>query len=142
MFTCPISEENPKGEKSKGGISRDGTGTSCIRDLGRGWKVLPSVVIEPGQTYTQADIQDSGEIQSMWLLGNIARKGPIARFNILRINWENQEWPSVECPRVAFFALGWDQFTQVNSMPVTGNPNREYKQLLENAFPKEMPDHT
>ena len=46
--TRSISPENVTGEKGKGGMATEGTGANCARDLGRGWKISPSVRIEPG----------------------------------------------------------------------------------------------
>ena len=77
--TRSISAENPTGEKGQGGKATEGTGANCARDLGQGWKVSPSVRIEPGQCYTLADIEGPGAIQSMWLSGDVARQGPRAR---------------------------------------------------------------
>ena len=105
--TRSISAENPKGKKGKGGMATEGTGAACARDLGRGWKVSPSVRIEAGQTYTLADVDGPGAIQSMWLSGDVSARGPQSRFYILRIYWDNQTVPSVECPCNDFFASGW-----------------------------------
>jgi hypothetical protein len=132
--TRSISAENPTGEKGHGGMATEGTGAQCARDLGQGWKVSPSVRIEPGQTYTLADIQGPGAIQSMWLSGDVARLGPLARFFVLRIYWDDQEMPSVECPVADFFASGWGQYAQINSLPVAVNPNRGYNCFWEMPF--------
>jgi len=134
--TRSISAENPTGEKGKGGMAVTGTGASCARDLGQGWKVSPSVVIEAGQTFTLADIEGPGAIQSMWLSGDVARKGAGSRFYILRIFWDDQEQPSVECPIADFFASGWGQFAQVSSLAVAVNPNRGYNCFWEMPFRK------
>ena len=83
--TRSVSAENPTGEKGKGGMPTEKTGANCARDPGQGWKVSPSVVIEPGQTYTLADIDGPSAIQSMWFSVDVARKGPLARFYISRI---------------------------------------------------------
>ncbi len=37
--TRSISPENFTGEKGKGGMATEGTGASCARDLGQGFKV-------------------------------------------------------------------------------------------------------
>ncbi|MCJ7738493.1 MAG: DUF2961 domain-containing protein [Anaerolineae bacterium] len=132
--TRSITAENPLGEKGKGGMATEGTGARCARDLGQGWKVSPSIVIGPGQTCTLADIGGPGAIQSMWLSGDVARKGPVARFYILRIYWDDQKVPSVECPIADFFASGWGQFAQINSVPVAVNPNRGYNCFWEMPF--------
>lgn len=117
-------------------MATEGTGAGCARDMGQGWKVSPSVVIRSGQTYTIADIEGPGAIQSMWLSGDVARKGPLSRFYILRIYWDNQEIPSVECPIADFFTCGWGKYTQINSIPVVVNPNRGYNCFWEMPFRK------
>ena len=48
--TRSISPENFKGEKGQGALATDGTGAHAARDMGRGWKISPSVVIKPGET--------------------------------------------------------------------------------------------
>ena len=55
-----ISPENFTGEKGRGGAAFDGTGKLCARELGVGWKVSPSVLIEPQQTFVLADITGAG----------------------------------------------------------------------------------
>ncbi len=132
--TRSISAENYTGEKGKAGMATEGTGASCARDLGQGWKVSPSVVVQPGETYVYADIDGPGAIQSMWLSGDIARKGPAARFYILRIYWDGEDQPSVESPVCDFFACPWGQYTQINSLPVSVNPNGGYNCFWEMPF--------
>jgi len=132
--TRSISAENPRGGKGEGARATEGTGASCARDLGPGWKVSPSVKIAPGETHTLADIEGPGAIQSMWMAGDISRGGPRARYNILRIYWDGQERPSVECPVADFFANGWGEWAQLTSLPVAVNPNRGYNCFWEMPF--------
>lgn len=114
--TRSISAENFTGEKGRGGMAVEGTGAQCARDLGQGWKISPSVLIGAGETFTLADITGSGAIQSMWIAGYLGRDF------ILRIYWDGQENPSVECPLSDFFALPWSVYSQINSVPVSVNP--------------------
>ncbi|MCK5209177.1 MAG: hypothetical protein KAQ79_14180, partial [Cyclobacteriaceae bacterium] len=67
--TRSISPENFTGEKGKGGMSKLGEGAAshAARELGQGWKVSPFINIEPGQTYTLAEIDGSGSIQHIWM---------------------------------------------------------------------------
>ncbi|MHC4252135.1 MAG: glycoside hydrolase family 172 protein, partial [Planctomycetota bacterium] len=134
--TRSISAENPSGGKGEGGMATKGTGAECARDLGRGWKVSPCVKIAPGETYTLAEIDGPGAIQSMWLSGDVSRKGPAARHYILRIYWDGQAEPSVECPVADFFANGWGEWAQLSSLPVAVNPNRAYNCFWEMPFRK------
>jgi len=89
--TQSISPENPTGDKGKGGMATEGTGAKAARDLGRGWKISPSVDIPAGATYTVAEINGSGAIQHIWMTptGNW-------RLSILRMYWDAETEPSVE----------------------------------------------
>ena len=126
-----ISPENFSGEKGKGGMATEGSGARFAADLGRGWKISPSVVVEPGQTFTMADIRDSGALQQIWLTptGNW-------RFSILRIYWDDQEQPSVECPVGDFFCMGWGKYAQLSSLPVCVNPGSAFNSYFEMPFRK------
>ena len=112
-----ISPENFSGEKGKGGMATEGTGKNAARELGQGWKVSPSIRIEPGQTFTLADVTGPGAIQHVWMT-------PTGRWrsSILRIYWDDQSQPSVECPVGDFFACGWNRYAQVSSLAVCVNP--------------------
>lgn len=136
--TRTIGPENSTGEKGKGGMSTDGLGLDCARDLGIGWKISPCVRALPGETITLADIKGPGALQSMWFGGFVSRD------YILRIYWDNQEQASVECPISDFFAYGWGKsdilnpckgpFYQLNSLPVVVNANRGLNCFWEMPF--------
>jgi len=112
-----ISPENFTGEKGKGGMATDGTGKEASRDLGKGWKVSPSVVIKAKSTFNLAQIAGPGCIQQIWMTptGNWRR-------TILRIFWDNEPDPSIECPVGDFFACGWGKYAQISSLAVCVNP--------------------
>src|SRR5215218_10182902 len=103
--TRSISPENFTGEKGKGGMATDGTGASCARELGQGWKLSPSIIIHAGETFELANIEGSGAIQQIWMTptGNW-------RYSILRIYWDDEKEPSVEAPVGDFFAMGWGKY--------------------------------
>jgi len=115
--TRSISPENFTGEKGKAGMATEGTGANCARDLGQGWKVSPSIRIAPGECRELASIDGPGAIQQMWMTPS-----GHWRFSILRIYWDDQETPAVECPIGDFFASGWQQYAQISSLPVCVNP--------------------
>jgi D-arabinan exo alpha-(1,3)/(1,5)-arabinofuranosidase (non-reducing end) len=117
--TRSISPENFSGAPGQGARATNGTGANAARDLGPGWKISPSVSIAPRSTFTLADIEGPGTLQSMWFTGR-----PLSRDAILRIHWDDQAQPSVEAPLCDFFASGWGPFAQLSSMPVAVNPNR------------------
>ena len=127
--TFSISPENFTGEKGKGGMATEGRGKECARDLGIGWKVSPCVVIGAGETFVVADIAGMGAIQQMWMT-------PTGKWRdlILRIYWDNQENPSVECPLGDFFACGWDRYAPVVSLPVCVNPGSAFNCYWEMPF--------
>ncbi|MBT3272048.1 MAG: DUF2961 domain-containing protein [Spirochaetales bacterium] len=116
-----ISPENFTGEKGKGGTALTGTGEKCAEGLGQGWKVSPSVRIGPGENFEMADIAGPGTIEQIWMTPSGKR-----RFNILRIYWDDQDQPSVECPVGDFFACGWGEFAQVSSLAVCVNPGSAF----------------
>jgi hypothetical protein len=127
--TRSISPENFTGEKGRGGMATDGTGAACARDLGVGWKISPSIRIAPGETRTLADVRGSGAIQHIWmtLTGHW-------RHSILRIYWDDQETPSVECPAGDFFACGWGQYAQISSLAVCVNPGSAFNCYWEMPY--------
>src|SRR3954465_9879879 len=65
--TRSISPENFTGEKGKGGMATEGTGKNASRELGKGWKVSPSVLIKAHTTFNVAEITGSGSIQHIWM---------------------------------------------------------------------------
>ena len=58
------------------------------------------------------------------------------RENILRIYWDGQEQPSVECPVGDFFACGWGSYAQISSLAVCVNPARAFNSYWEMPFRK------
>jgi hypothetical protein len=116
-----ISPENFTGEKGKAGMATDGTGRHAASELGRGWKVSPSVGIKAGTTFTLADIKGPGCIRQIWMTptGNW-------RHSILRIYWDGETNASVECPVGDFFACGLGKYAQINSLAVCVNPGSAF----------------
>ena len=103
------------------------------------------MVIKTGTTFEIADIEGSGTIEQIWVapMGNW-------RFAILRIYWDDQQHPSVECPIGDFFACGWGQYAQISSLAVCVNPGsalncywsmpfrRRCRMTLENIASEDM----
>ncbi|MDR2763442.1 MAG: hypothetical protein LBB90_00245, partial [Tannerella sp.] len=95
--TRSISPENFTGENGKGGMAdlkdKDkrnvANASGAARDLGQGWKVNPYIRIEPGETFTIAEMEGPGAIQHIWMTptGNW-------RFTIMRIYWDDEKEPS------------------------------------------------
>lgn len=127
--TRSISPENFTGEKSCGGMATEGTGSYASRDLGQGWKVSPSVKIKAGETFKLAEIDGSGAIKQIWMTptGNW-------RYSILRMYWDEQEQPSVECPVGDFFASGWGSYAHLSSLAICVNPGSAFNCYWEMPF--------
>ena len=127
--TLSISPENPTGEKGKGGAATEGTGAKAARDLGKGWKISPSVEIAAGVTYTVAEISGSGAIQHIWMTptGNW-------RFSILRMYWDDEKTPSVEVPLGDFFAMGWGKYARISSLAICVNPGSAFNSYWPMPF--------
>lgn len=119
--TRSISPENFTGEKGKGGMATDGTGADCARDLGKGWKISPSIHIQSGEVREIANIEGPGAIQQIWMT-------PTGkwRYSIIRIYYDDNPCPAVECPVGDFFANGWNCYAHVNSLAVCVNPGSSF----------------
>lgn len=126
-----ISPENFTGEKGKGGMATNGTGAYAARELGRGWKVSPSVEIKSKTTFVLAEINGPGAIQQIWMTptGNW-------RWSILRMYWDDEPTPSVECPVGDFFACGWGKYAQISSLAVCVNPGSAFNCYWQMPFRK------
>jgi hypothetical protein len=129
--TFSISPENLTGEKGKGGMAKEGNASDAARDLGQGWKVNPFIIIEPGKTFTLAEINGQGAIQHIWMTptGNW-------RFSIIRMYWDDESTPSVETPVGDFFAMGWGRYAQISSLPVCVNPGSAFNSYWVMPFRK------
>lgn len=115
--TRSISAENPEGKK--------GAGATAPSNLGVGWKGRPFILLGKDSTTTLAQIDGPGVIQHIWM--TVPDKGPngatVLRDLVLRFYWDGEESPSVEVPFGDFFANGHAMRCNVNSLPVSVNPN-------------------
>ena len=138
--TRSISPENFTGEKGKGGmadpvkdkdIRNAANAANVARDLGQGWKVNPFINIKAGETITIAEIEGSGAIQQIWMTptGNW-------RYTIIRIYWDGEEEPSVECPVGDFFASAYNKYAQLSSLAVCVNPGSAFNCYWKMPFRK------
>ena len=118
-----LSAENPDGARSGGGRHIDPDHLPS-RKHGQGWKVRPCVGIAAGETFELGDITGPGCIQQIWITHFGAN-----RDLILRIWWDDQQHPSVECPLGDFFAsafTGLKSFKPLSSAAVCVNPGNAY----------------
>ncbi len=130
--TRSISAENFDGAKGKGGMATEGTGAVAARELGRKWKVSPSINIAGSETVTLAEIEGPGAIQQIWLTCH----PDYWRRLILRFYWDDEETPSVETPIGDFFCQGWCERSNVSSLAVCVNPAGGFNCYWEMPFKK------
>ncbi len=131
LFTLPlytggrsraVNAENPKGEKGKGGMSASALGQSrkgspCIQE------------IRPGETALLAEIEGTGVINHIWITVTDKTSDAdcfVLRDLVLRMYWDGEGTPSVECPLGDFFCCGFGRGCLVNSLPVAVNPARGF----------------
>lgn len=138
--TRSISPENYTGERGKGGMAdpvkdkdvrNKANSWAAAKDLGKGWKVNPFIIVKPGETITIAEIEGSGAIQQIWMTptGNW-------RFSILRMYWDDEKEPSVECPVGDFFASAYNEYAQLSSLAVCVNPGSAFNCYWKMPFRK------
>ena len=93
------------------GSAQCGQRPPCGQGPGKGWKVNPFIIVKPGETITIAEIEGPGAIQQIWMTptGNW-------RFSILRMYWDDEKEPSVECP-VGDFCSAYNEYAQPPHWP-------------------------
>jgi len=117
-----ISAENPNGEKGKGGMATaentlyEGA-AKAARELGQGWKVSPCIPLPAGQTATLMDVDGPGVIRHTW----ITLDTKFYRDVIIRIYWDDETEPSVECPIGDFLCCSWKARQNILSVPINVN---------------------
>jgi hypothetical protein len=127
-----ITAENVYGEKGKGAmaevsdtpqseVTRIGQSwgrNEFCEELGKGWKVRPAIGLQPGKVTTIMDIDGPAIIQHMWF----TLREKQFRDVIVRIYWDNETNPSVECPIGDFFCNGFNKAVPVMALPINVNP--------------------
>lgn len=113
-----ICAENPNGAKGGAAMAEPEGAEHPARELGKGWKVRPSLSIPPHSTVTLAEIEGSAVIHHIWM----TCYPDTWRSFVLRFYWDNEETPSVEVPIGDFFCNGWCQRSNISSIPVAVNP--------------------
>lgn len=134
-----ISPENFTGEKGKGGMAEPNLPNTrnvnnaswAARDLGKGWKVNPYIRIGSGETVTIAEMEGPGAIQHIWMTPT-----GVWRWSIIRIYWDDEPTPSVECPIADFFCMGWNEYSPLVSLPICVNPGSAFNCYWQMPFRK------
>jgi len=117
-----ISAENPDGRRG-GGARADGESTlmdrswEAARDLGVGWKCSPCKPLEAGETFVFADIEGPGVIRHIWITTQQERLRNLS----LRVYWDGADEPAICCPLGDFFCQAWNQYTQLDAIPINVN---------------------
>ena len=119
VVTRSISPENPAGAPGQGGRATEGTGAAAGRELGPGWKISPSVLIQPGSVLDLAGIDGPGRITHIWLTTHPDHWRQL----VLRAYWDGESRPAVEAPVGDFFGQGWGRFAQLSSAMIAVNPH-------------------
>ncbi len=137
--TRSISPENFTGERGKGGMAipdpdaprNTANASHAASTLGQGWKVNPYINLGPGETAVLADIDGPGAIQQIWMT-------PTGewRKTIIRIYWDGETEPSVECPVGDFFCSGWNVYSPLSSLAVCVNPGSAFNCYWQMPFRK------
>lgn len=116
--TRSICAENPDGAKGGGARAEVEGKEHAARELGKGWKVRPSLSIPPHSVVVLAEIEEMAVIRHIWM----TCYPDTWRSFILRFYWDYEETPSVEVPMGDFFCNGWCERSCVSSIPVAVNP--------------------
>jgi len=79
-----------------------------------GWEV------GPGQTVTLVDRREAGIVRRWWMTVNQHAENPLLfRQLVLRCYWDGERDPSVEAPLSDFFGLGFGEWHDYHSIPVS-----------------------
>lgn len=124
--TFAFSAENPTGARAGGSKGGDCT------------KLSPTVAIRAGETVTLVDTDGPGMIQSIWFTGYVGHSF------VIRMYWDNCEYPSVEAPISAFFGTAYDEnfvdrdgkYAVLNSAQILVAPGRGLNCYWEMPFKK------
>ena len=140
--TRSISPENFTGAKGRGGMADPvadkgkrnvANAANEARDLGKGWKVNPFIIINPGETFTMGEIDGPGAIQHIWMT-------PTGNHNmtIFRVYYDGEAAPSIESPVGPFFGIAWNEMSPINSLAITVNPGSAFNSFWKMPFRKKI----
>ena len=128
-----ISAENPRGERGGGAKEVPDGPPHPAHRLGKGWKVRPYITLGAGETATLAEIDGPGVINHIWMtLDQIGYRDCVLRFY-----WDGQDQPSVEVPIGDFFCNSHGLRYNVNSLPVSCNPQGGFNSYWQMPFKKQ-----
>jgi D-arabinan exo alpha-(1,3)/(1,5)-arabinofuranosidase (non-reducing end) len=95
LLSRSISFENPSGAPGEGG--------KAASNLGPTRKGSPARSVNPGEKVTLCDIEGPGTIRHIWMTTRPIPQN--LRSLVIRVWWDDQEHPSIECPVADFFGI-------------------------------------
>ena len=117
LLSRSISFENPTGAPGVGG--------QAASKLGPGRKGAPARSINPGETVSLCDLEGPGTIRHLWITTD--QRPIVQRACVIRVWWEGQEHPSIECPIGDLFGFAHGKIVSyqsaVHSCGPTGGRN-------------------
>lgn len=127
-----VNAENPSGAKGDGGkavgkLGPSRKGSPCLRD------------IKSGDVVTLMDVQASGMITHIWMTVDQKTSDAdryVFRDLVLRMYWDDEVFPSVECPLGDFFCLGFGESYLIDSYFIAAAPNRGMNGFFSMPFKK------
>jgi hypothetical protein len=122
VVTRWYSFENPAGAPGEGGRANEGR-------KGAAWKT-----VQPGETVVLADIAGPGVVRRIWL--TVPRQVETLRGWVVRMYWEDQEWPSVEAPLSDFFGLPFARQVPFESALFSNPEGRSFNSFVPMPFRK------
>lgn len=129
-----ISPENPDGSRAGGARAVPAKGTRGYA-YGPGWKIRPFQMVKGGEMQDLMNVEGEGMIQSIWI--TLADSGSLERRTcIIRMYWDDETEPSVECPLGDFFANGFRQWAPLSSQAVCVGPRQAYSCFWPMPFRK------
>ncbi len=116
--------ENPKGERSMGGVSAGGhKGSPCVQ-----W-------VKPGQVVTLLDVTGSGCVRHIWLAFPPYHPD-LYRGLVIRMYWDGQKNPSVEAPVGDFFGIAHARYRVYSSQLTSIQPSNGLNCFIPMPFKK------
>jgi len=80
-----------------------------------------SIPVRPGETVTILNYEGAGCVHRFWVTISPRTNVSILSQVILRMYWDGDAYPSVECPIGAFFGVGFGEQKDYTSLPLNEN---------------------
>lgn len=116
------SFENPTGAPGEGGRANEGR------------KGAASQGIPAGETVVLADVPGPGIVRRIWL--TVPGQVELLRGLVVRMYWDDQDWPSVEAPLQDFFGLPFGRQVPFESVFFSNPEGRSFNSVVPMPFRK------